>query len=105
MDYIALKYGEEIVCPEIFSHCFQTGDAIKMWYLGLDPDLRELYTTNPGCWKRFRSVMERRFTADISMLQLAAEDVPACPVRRMPSLQSRRSPSFGPHLPIRKRVR
>jgi hypothetical protein len=74
MDHIALKYGEEIVCPEIFSHCFQVGDAIKMWYMGLDPDLREYYTTGPGYWKRFRGAMERRFTADISMRQLAAED-------------------------------
>jgi hypothetical protein len=74
MDHIALKYGEEIVCPEIFSHCFQPGDAIKMWYMGLDPDLRDLYTIGSGCWKRFRSAMERRFTADLSLRQLAAAD-------------------------------
>jgi hypothetical protein len=74
MDHIVLKHGEEIVCPEIFGHCFQSGDAIKLWYMGLDPDLRKHYTTGPGCWKRFRNVMERRFTADVALRQLAAED-------------------------------
>jgi hypothetical protein len=74
MDHIVLKHGEEIVCPEIFGHCFQSGDAIKLWYMGLDPDLRRLYTTGSGCWQRFRNVMERRFTADVGLRQLAAED-------------------------------
>jgi hypothetical protein len=74
MDYIIQKHGEEIVCPEIFSHCFQSGDAIKLWFMSLDPGIREHYTTGSGCWKRFRGAMERRFTADIAMRQLAAED-------------------------------
>jgi hypothetical protein len=74
MDHIVLKHGEETVCPEIFGHCFQSGDAIKLWYMGLEPDLREHYTTGSGCWKRFRGVMERRFTADVALRQLAAED-------------------------------
>jgi hypothetical protein len=74
MDQIVQKHGAEVVCPEIFAHCFQAGDAIKMWYMGLEPDFRTLYTSGPDCWKRFRSAMERRFTADVSMRQLAAED-------------------------------
>jgi hypothetical protein len=74
MDHIVLKHGEEVVCPEIFGHCFQSGDAIKLWFMGLDPDIREHYTSGSGCWKRFRSVMERRFTADVATRQLAAED-------------------------------
>jgi hypothetical protein len=74
MDQVALKYGEEIVCPEIFSNCFQAGDAIKLWFMGLESDMRKHYTTGSGCWKRFRGVMERRFTADVATRQLAAED-------------------------------
>jgi hypothetical protein len=74
MDHIVLKHGEETVCPEIFGHCFQSGDAIKLWYMGLEPDLREKYTTRSGCWKRFRGVMERRLTADVALRQLATED-------------------------------
>jgi hypothetical protein len=74
MDHIVLKHGEEIVCPEIFGHCFQSADTIKLWYMGLDPDLRRLYTTGSGCWQRFRNVMERRLTADVGLRQLAAED-------------------------------
>jgi hypothetical protein len=74
MDQIVQKHGEEIVCPEIFGHCFQPGDAIKLWFMGLEPGIREHYTNGSGCWKRFRSAMERRFTADIATRQLAAED-------------------------------
>jgi hypothetical protein len=40
MDYIVQKHGEEIVCPEIFDHCFQPGDAIKLWFMGRDPGFR-----------------------------------------------------------------
>jgi hypothetical protein len=74
MDHVVLKHGVKVVCPEIFGHCFQSGDAIKLWFMGLDPAIRELYTAGTGCWKRFQSAMERRFTADIAMRQLAAED-------------------------------
>jgi hypothetical protein len=74
LDQVTLKYGEEIVCPEIFSNCFLAGDAMKLWFMGLESNMREYYTTGSGCWKSFRGVMERRFTADVATRQLAAED-------------------------------
>jgi hypothetical protein len=74
MDNAVLQHGEEIVCPEIFANCFQPGDPIKVWYLGTGPDFRRIMTTKPGCWDRFKDVMSTRFSVDISMRQLAAED-------------------------------
>jgi hypothetical protein len=61
MDHIVLQYGEEIVCPEILANCFLTGDAIKVWYLGMDSLFRTWMTTEPGCWGRFKTFMKGRF--------------------------------------------
>jgi hypothetical protein len=74
MDHAVLQHGEEIVCPEIFANCFTSGDAIKLWYMGMPSEFRTMLTTKVGCWDRFKSVMQKRFTVDIGVRQMAAED-------------------------------
>jgi hypothetical protein len=74
MDHVVMQHGEEVVCPEIFSNCFQSGDAIKVWYMGMGSHVIEAFTSGSGCWGRFRKLMEKHFMADISLRQLAAED-------------------------------
>jgi hypothetical protein len=66
MDHIVMPHGEEVVCPEIFSNCFQTGDAIKVWYMGMGSHVIEAFTSGTGCWSRFKKLMEKHFMADIS---------------------------------------
>jgi hypothetical protein len=80
MDHAVIQHGEEIVCPEIFANCFTSGDAIKLWYMDMPSEFRTMITTKVGCWDRFKSVMEKRFTVDIGIRQMTAED--RC---RMPS--------------------
>jgi hypothetical protein len=74
MDHAVVQHGEEIVCPEIFANCFTSGDAIKLWYMDMPSEFRTMITTKVGCWDRFKSVMEKRFTVDIGIRQMAAED-------------------------------
>jgi hypothetical protein len=74
MDHAVLQHGEEIVCPEIFANCFTSGDAIKLWYMGMPSEFRTMITTKVDCWDRFKSVMQKRFTVDIGVRQMAAED-------------------------------
>jgi hypothetical protein len=74
MDHIILQHGEEIVCPEIFAHCFQSGDAIQLWYMDNDSLWKTVVTTKPGCWGRFKAFIEQRFSVDIGIRQIEAED-------------------------------
>jgi hypothetical protein len=74
MDHIILQHGEEIVCPEIFAHCFQSGDAMQLWYMDNDSLWKQVVTTKPGCWDRFKAFIEQRFSVDVGLRQIAAED-------------------------------
>jgi hypothetical protein len=74
MDHAVIQHGEEIVCPEIFANCFTSGDAIKLWYMDMPSEFKLMITTKAGCWERFKSAMEKRFTVDIGMRQMTAED-------------------------------
>jgi hypothetical protein len=74
MDHIILQHGEEIVCPEIFAHCFQSGDAIQLWYMDNDSLWKSVVTTKPGCWDRFKVFFEQHFSVDVGLRQIAAED-------------------------------
>jgi hypothetical protein len=74
MGHAVVQHGEEIVCPEIFANCFTSGDAIKLWYMDMPSEFRTMITTKIGCWDRFKSVMEKRFTVDIGIRQITAED-------------------------------
>jgi hypothetical protein len=74
MDHIILQHGEEIVCPEIFAHCFQTGDAIQLWYMDNDSLWKSVVTTKPGCWDCFKAFFEQRFSVDVGLRQIEAED-------------------------------
>jgi hypothetical protein len=76
MEHTVLQYGdsEEIVCPEIFAHSFLSGDAIKLWYMDLSLPHRKGMTSGPGCWQRFKEEMEHRFSVDVGLRQIKAED-------------------------------
>jgi hypothetical protein len=74
MEHTVLQYGEEIVCPEIFAHSFLSGDAIKLWYMDLSLPHRKGMTSGPGCWQRFKEEMEHRFSVDVGLRQIEAED-------------------------------
>jgi hypothetical protein len=74
MDHAVVQHGEEIVCPEVFANCFTSGDAIKLWYMDMPSEFRTMITTKVGCWDRFKSVMEKRFTVDIGIRQMTVED-------------------------------
>jgi hypothetical protein len=74
MDHIILQHGEEIVCPEIFAQCFHSGDAIQLWYMDNDSLWKSVVTTKPGCWDRFKAFFEQRFSVDVGLRQIEAED-------------------------------
>jgi hypothetical protein len=74
MEHVILQHGEEIVCPEIFAHSFISGDAIKLWYMDLPVPTRKAMTTAPGCWTHFKEHMEHRFSVDVGLRQIEAED-------------------------------
>jgi hypothetical protein len=73
MDHAVFQHGEEIVCPEIFANCFTSGDAIKLWYMDIPSEFRAMITTKVDRWNRFKSVIQKRFTVDIGMRQMAAK--------------------------------
>jgi hypothetical protein len=74
MDHIILQHGEEIVCPEIFAHCFQSGDAMQLWYMDNDSLWKTVVTTKPGCWSPLKAFIEQRFSVDVGLRQIEAED-------------------------------
>jgi hypothetical protein len=74
MDHIILQHGDEIVCPEFFAHCFQSGDAMQLWYMDNDSLWKKVVTTKPGCWDRFKAFIEQRFSVDVGRRQIEAED-------------------------------
>jgi hypothetical protein len=77
MERWVLRDGEEIVCPQIFTTCFQSDDAVKTWYLGMPSVLRTRITTKPGCWNLFKQFLLMRFLIGDGprLRQLAAEEV------------------------------
>jgi hypothetical protein len=81
MDRWVLRDGEEIVCPQIFTTCFESAsdDALKTWYLGMPSVVRTIITTKPGCWDRFKNFLFMRFLIGdgLRLRQLAAEEVRA----------------------------
>jgi hypothetical protein len=82
MDNVVLQQGEEIVCPEIMANCFESGDAIKVWYLGLDSLVKTFITTEPGCWGLFKKLMKKRFAVNVGLRQRAAGCRPHEPEQR-----------------------
>jgi hypothetical protein len=74
MDHIILEHNEEIVCPEIFAHCFQSGDPIQLWYMDNDSLWKSVVTTKPGCLGGFKAFFEQRFSVDVGLRQIEPED-------------------------------
>jgi hypothetical protein len=71
VDRWVLQDGEAIVCPKICATCFRSDDALKDWYWGMSAWFRNAITTGPGCWRRFKRVMAKRFLADIAKKKCA----------------------------------
>jgi hypothetical protein len=56
MDHVVRQQGEIFVCPENFANCFITGDVVKMWYMNMGSEIKEITTTKVGCWDRFKKI-------------------------------------------------
>ncbi|KAI5809713.1 hypothetical protein DFH27DRAFT_521368 [Peziza echinospora] len=67
-------FGETVVCPAIYRHCFKSGDPVKSWYTMLGPDKADDLTKGPGCWFRFASAMREVWSKSIAARQREAED-------------------------------
>ncbi|KAI5797347.1 hypothetical protein DFH27DRAFT_526122 [Peziza echinospora] len=67
-------FGETVVCPAIYRHCFKSGDPVKSWYTMLGPDKAEDLTKGPSCWFRFASAMREVWSKSIAATQREAED-------------------------------
>ncbi|KAI5807580.1 hypothetical protein DFH27DRAFT_640476 [Peziza echinospora] len=67
-------FGETVVCPAIYRHCFKSGDPVKSWYTMLGPDRSDELTKGTGCWLRFAAAMREVWSKSIAARQREAED-------------------------------
>lgn len=74
MDHIVGLWGELIVCPHIFSHCFESGDIIRTWYRSQGPVIQQAVTQDTGCWNRFKTAMKTKWSKPLAIRQNEADE-------------------------------
>ncbi|KAF8462866.1 hypothetical protein BDZ91DRAFT_764994 [Kalaharituber pfeilii] len=65
-------YGESMVCPAIYKHCFSDGDMVRDWYVMLSSELKQAMTTGTGCWQFFSAIMRQTWAESIGSAQTKA---------------------------------
>ncbi|KAF8439658.1 hypothetical protein BGX38DRAFT_1273241 [Terfezia claveryi] len=67
-------FGEELVCPLIWRHCFSPNTSVRMWYSLLGGREQAFMTKEEGCWTNFMQKMRDIWAKPLAVAQREAED-------------------------------
>ena len=68
------SFGEELVCPLIWRHCFTSNSSVRNWYSMLGGRTQAFMTKDEGCWLYFMQKMREVWSKPLAVAQREAED-------------------------------
>ncbi|KAI5803972.1 hypothetical protein DFH27DRAFT_652196 [Peziza echinospora] len=74
MNIDVTNFGEKLVCPMIYKHCFEVGSSMREWYLMLNAGMVSLMTEGDGCWRRFIAKMRDTWDRPLATRQKMADE-------------------------------
>jgi len=68
------SFGEELVCPLIWRHCFSSNSSVRNWYSLLGDRTQAFMTKDKGCWLNFMQKVREVWSKPLAVAQREAED-------------------------------
>lgn len=72
-------FGEELVCPSLWSYCFHVTSSVRTWYTLLGGRTQAFMTKDEGCWINFMQKMREVWTKPMAVAQREEQH---CDIRR-----------------------